>query len=192
MNTRLGNSRWVALAAAAVTMAVLLVPAAARAQDSEGPPPRIAAGAPGPGYKLAFGGRLSVGDPGWGTEPGGIAEVGGRVQVLPWLGVGLSYLHLGAGNNEGYDPFGFDALEISSAWHPIVGRWFDPFVQVGALGVLGASGGYMDRETTSRLGVEALAGFDLVRLPFAVGVHARSGFTNHAWALGGLHVELRI
>jgi hypothetical protein len=134
---------------------------------------------------------------GWGTELAGVSEVGARVQLLPWLGVGFSYLHLSASNNEGYPRFELDAFEISTAWRPVVGRWFDPFVQAGVLGVIGSGGGYPGTDTSSRFGLEGMAGLDFVvtrpavRLPFAVGVHARSGFTNRSWTVVGLHLELR-
>ena len=166
-----------------------LAPAAVFAQPAAA---RVAPAVPAPAYRLAFSGELARGNARWGTELAGISGVGGRVQVLPWLGVGLSYFRLAAPNNEGFDRFAFDALEVFSAWHPVVGRWFDPFVQVGALGVVGTNGGYMGLETSSRLGLEGMAGVDFVALPFAVGLHARSGFTNRAWAMAGLHLELRI
>jgi hypothetical protein len=172
-----------------VALALALVPAAAFGQPA---PPSVAPAAQAPAYRVAFSGGVAVGGAGWGTVLGEISDVSGRVQVLPWLGVGLSYLQFGAPNNEGYDPFEFHAFEVTSAWHPVVGRWFDPFVQIGALGVVGSEGGYMSAETTSRFGLEALAGFDVVHLPLAVGVHARSGFTNRAWTLAGLHLEVRI
>jgi hypothetical protein len=50
----------------------------------------------------------------------------------------------------------------------------------------------MGSETASRFGLEGMAGFDFVRLPFAVGVHVRSGATNRAWTLAGLHLEVRL
>jgi hypothetical protein len=151
-------------------------------------PPPVTPAAPAPAYRLAFNGSVAVGTAGWGSELAGISEVGGRVQLLAWLGIGLSYLRLGAG------PFELSAFEASAAWRPVVGKWFDPFVQAGALGVIGSGGGlmFMRSETTSRFGLEGIAGFDFVRLPFAVGVHARSGFTNRAWTLAGLHLELRL
>jgi hypothetical protein len=169
-----------------IAVGLLLAAALALAQ-----PPPGAPAAPTRGYKLAFNGGLAGGQSGWGTELSGISDVGARVHLLPWLGVGLSYVHLNAPNNEDWDPFTFDAFEMSVAWHPVVGRWFDPFVQAGALAVVASGGGYEGRETTSRFGLEGMAGFDLVRLPIAVGLHARSGFTNSAWRLLGLHLELR-
>ncbi len=154
--------------------------------------PPVTPAAPAPAYRLALNGSVAVGKAGWGTELGGISEVGGRVQLRPWLGIGLSYLRLSAGNNESYAPFQLDALEAFATWRPVVGKWFDPFVQAGALGVIDSGGGYMGSETTSRFGLEGMAGFDFVSLPFAVGVHVRSGFTNRAWTLAGLHLELRL
>jgi hypothetical protein len=65
-------------------------------------------------------------------------------------------------------------------------------VQASALAVVDSGGGYEGRETTSRFGLEGMAGFDLVRLPIACGLHTRSGFTNSAWTLVGLHIELRL
>ncbi len=154
--------------------------------------PPVTPAAPAPAYRLAFNGSVSVGQVGWGTELGGMSEVGGRVQLRPWLGIGLSYFRLSAGNNENDTPFELDAIEASATWRPVVGKWFDPFVQAGALGVIDSGGGYMGSETTSRFGLEGMAGFDFVRLPFALGVHVRSGVTNRAWTLAGLHLEVRL
>jgi hypothetical protein len=172
-----------------VTLSLVLAPLVAFAQQPSPPP---APAAPASAYRVAFTGGVAVGEAGWGTELAGISELGARVRVLPWLGVGLSYLRLSAPNNEDYDPFELGAVEVSAAWRPVVGKWFDPFVQAGALGVVGSGGGYMATETTSRFGLEGMVGLDFVRLPFAVGVHARSGFTNRGWTLAGLHLELRI
>lgn len=166
---------------------LVLAPVVALAQQ---PPSPIAP--PASAYRVAFNGSVAVGQSGWGTEPCGISEVGARGELLPWLGVGLSYLHLSAPNNEAWDAFTFDALEVSAAWRPVVDKWFDPFIQVSALRVVGSAGGYEGAETTSPSGLEGMAGFDFVRLPIAVGVHARSGFTNHAWMLAGLHLEVRL
>lgn len=125
-----------------------------------------------------------------------MSEIAARVQVLPWLGAGLSYLHLSASNNEDYAPFELNAFEISAAWRPVVNRWFDPFLQAGMVGVIGWGGGYPRFDASSRFGLEAMVGFDFVatavRFPLAVGLHARSGFTNESWTMVGLHLELRI
>jgi len=161
------------------------------------PSPPVAPAAPAAAYRLAVTGSASVGMAGWGSELAGISEVGARVQLLPWLGVGLSYLHLTDSHNENYPLFELDALEVSAAWRPVVGRWFDPFVQAGVVAVLGSRGG-PDNDTSSRFGLEGTAGFDFVvsrppaRLRFAVGLHGRSGFTNRSWTMAGLHIELRI
>lgn len=172
-----------------VAQAVALVPVAVCAQTA--PAPVIDRPAVSP-YKVAVSLSLSWGYAGWGQPPAGIGEIGGRVQVLPSLGIGASYVNLGAGNNEDYDPFIFHALELNAHWHPIVGRWFDPFLRVGGLAVVDSGGGYMNQETTSRWGLEGMAGFDAVYLRVAFGVHLRYGFTDQFWALGGLHIELRI
>jgi len=165
------------------------LPAVAGAEET----PRPATAAPRQtGYKLAIVGSLSAGTAGWGTELAGVGEIGGRVQVLPWMALGISYVSLNAPNNEGYDSFSFRALELNAGWRPIVGRWFDPFVQVGVLGVVDASGGYMNKESTSRWGLDGIAGIDFVHLPFAVGVHGQYGFTNRPWQLVGLHLEVRL
>jgi hypothetical protein len=162
------------------------------------PSPPVVPPLPAPTYRLAFNAGIAVGQAGWGTELAGISEVGARVHLMPWVGVGLSYLQFSAGNNEAYPPFEFNALEVSGAWRPVVGKWFDPFVQLGVVGVLGSTGGYMGTETTSRFGLEGMVGLDFVvsrpavRLPVAAGLHARSGFTNSYWTLMGLHLELRI
>lgn len=145
-----------------------------------------------PGYWLAFTGSVSLGEAGWGTELAGASAVGARVLVLPWLTAGLSYLGFSAPNNEGSAPFKFQALELHTGWRPVVGRWFNPFVQLGVPGVVTSNGGYMNRETTTRWGLESTAGIDLVRLPFAAGLHAQYGFTNRSWQLVGLHMEVRI
>jgi hypothetical protein len=172
-----------------VALAVALVPAPVCAQTT--PAPVIDRSAVSP-YKVAVGAGISLGYAGWGQPPAGIGEIGGRVQVFPSLGVGASYIRLSAGNNEGYDPFVFHALELNAHWHPIVGRWFDPFLRVGGLAVVDSGGGYMKQETTSRWGLEGMAGFDAVYLRAAFGVHLRYGFTDQFWALAGLHIELRI
>ena len=180
----------VALGAAAVAVAE---PVAFAQQPS----PPVAAASPAPAYRLALTGSASVGTAGWGSELAGISEVGARVQLLPSLGVGLSYLHLSASHNENYPTFELDAFAVSAAWRPVVGRWFDPFVQAGVVGVIGSGGG-PDNETSSRFGLEGMAGFDFVvsrppaRLRFAAGLHARSGFTSRSWTMAGLHIELRI
>jgi hypothetical protein len=145
-----------------------------------------------PGYRLAVSGGISAGTAGWGTELSGTGELSARVMVLPWLAAGLSYLSFNAPNNEGYNAFQIQALELHVGWRPVVGRWIDPFLRVGALGVVGSNGGYMNSQTTSRWGVESTAGVDFVWLPIAVGAHAQYGFTNQAWALVGLHLEVRI
>lgn len=179
--------RWLVLF---VAQAVALLPVAVCAQTAPAPVVERSAVFP---YRVAVGAGLSLGYAGWGQPPASMGEIGGRVQVLfPSLGVGASYVSLGAGNNEGYDSFFFDALELSAHWHPIVGRWFDPFLRVGGLAVVDSGGGYMNQETTSRWGLEGMAGFDAVYLPVAFGVHLRSGFTNQSWTLAGLHIELRI
>jgi hypothetical protein len=120
-----------------------------------------------------------------------VGEIGGRVQLLPWLGIGAAYVGLGAGSNEG-DTFSFRALELNAHWHPIVGRWFDPFLRVGGLGVIDSGGGYMNYESTSRWGLEGMAGFDFVLYRVAIGPHFRAGFTNRYWTTAGLHFEVRI
>jgi len=171
-----------------IALALVFAPAVTFAQAV---PPPVTPAAPARAYRLAFTGGLAVGKPEWASTLGGISEVAARVQALPWLGIGLSYFQLGAGNNEDYDPFTFEALEISASWRPVVGRWFDPFVQVGTLAVIDSGGGYPG-DSTSPFGLEGMAGFDFVRLPLAVGVHLRSGFTSESWTLLGLHLEVRI
>jgi hypothetical protein len=145
-----------------------------------------------PGYRLAVSYGISAGTSGWGQDISGTGELSARVMVLPWLAAGLSYLSLDAPNNEGYDAFRLEALELHVGWRPVVGRWIDPFLRVGALGVVGSDGGYENRQTTSRWGVESTAGVDFVALPIAVGAHAQYGFTNKAWVQVGLHLEVRI
>ena len=153
-------------------------PAIARAEPDA---PSIGAGGRQPGYRLALTGSVSLGAAGWGTEISGASAVGVRVLVLPWLTAGLSYLGFSSSNNEGSPPFEFQALELHTGWRPVVGRWFDPFVQLGALGVVNSAGGYMNQQTTTRWGLQSTAGIDLVHLPFAAGLHAQYGFTNRSW-----------
>jgi hypothetical protein len=59
-------------------------------------------------------------------------------------------------------------------------------------GVVNSNDGYMNEETTTLWGLESTAGIDLVRLPFAAGLHAPYGFTNRSWRFIGLHVKVRI
>jgi hypothetical protein len=164
-------------------------PATAREQEAA---PPVAAGVRQPGYRLAFTGGISLGTTDWGTEISGATELSGRVLVLPWLTAGISYLRVSSSNNEGFDPFRFQALALHAGWRPIVGRWFDPFVQLGALAVVSSGGGYMNRQTTARWGLESTAGIDFVLLPFAAGFHAQYGFTDQSWRFVGLHLEVRI
>ena len=143
-------------------------------------------------YRVALGAALALGDPGWGTELGGIAEVHGRAQVLPWLGVGLAYFNLSAPNNEGDRPFRMQALELNSSWHPLFDTWFDPFVQIGALGIVGVKSNEYERGPDPRWGVQGQLGANVVLPHFAIGAHARLGYAEHAWTLFGLQVEGRI
>ena len=177
--------------ALAVGLGLLAQPAAFAQQ----PPPPAAAAAPALPYRLALTAGAAVGMAGWGPQLAGVSDIGGRVQLLPWLGVGLSYLQLSASSNENYPVFTLDAFELSAAWRPVVNRWFDPFAQAGVVGVIRSGGGYMGTDSSSRFGLEGTAGFDFVaalRVPLAVGVHVRSGFTSESWTMAGLHLELRI
>ena len=169
--------------------AAVLVPAPACAQVAPAPVANPSVATP---YKVAVGVGPSFGYSGWGQPPTGMGEIGGRFQAWPWLGIGVAYFGLGAGNNEG-EGFSFSALELNAHWHPIVGRWFDPFLRVGGLGITSIQGGgYMNTDSTSRWGLEGMAGFDFVLYRVAIGPHFRAGFTNRYWATAGLHVELRI
>jgi len=143
-------------------------------------------------YRVALGGALAMGDPGWGTELGGIQELHGRAQVLPWLGVGLAYFNLTASNNEGRPPFTMQAFELNSSLHPPFESWFDPFLQIGALGVVGVEHNGFDRGPDPRLGWQGQLGVNLALPHFAVGVHARLGHAERSWTLYGLQVEGRI
>lgn len=143
-------------------------------------------------YRLALGGALAMGDPGWGTELGGIQELHGRAQVLPWLGVGLAYFNLTASNNEGDAPFRLQALELNSSWHPLFDTWFDPFLQIGALGIVGVQSSAYERGPEPRWGVQGQLGANVVLPHFAIGVHARLGRAEREWSLFGLQVEGRI
>ncbi len=143
-------------------------------------------------YRVALGAALAMGDPGWGTELGGIQELHARVQVLPWLGVGLAYFNLTASNNEGYPPFQLQAVELNSSWHPLFDTWFDPFLQIGALGIVGVQSNEYERGPEPRWGVQGQLGANVVLPHFAIGVHARLGQAEREWSLFGLQVEGRI
>ena len=143
-------------------------------------------------YRIALGAALAMGDPGWGTELGGIQELHGRAQVLPWLGVGLAYFNLTASNNEGYPPFKLQALELNSSWHPLCDAWFDPYLQLGALGIVGVQSNAYERGPEPRWGVQGQLGANVVLPHFAIGVHARLGQAEREWTLFGLQVEGRI
>lgn len=189
------------LAAQATLEESLLAPPAAAPGPAESPVPpdggtRLDERADQPensyAYRVAVGGALAMGDPGWGTELGGIQELHGRAQVLPWLGVGLAYFNLTASNNEGYPPFKLQALELNSSWHPMFDTWFDPFVQVGALGIVGVQSNAYERGPAPRWGVQGQLGANVVLSHFAIGVHARLGQAERGWSLFGLQVEGRI
>jgi hypothetical protein len=143
-------------------------------------------------YRVALGAASALGDPGWGTELGGIQEVHGRAQVLPWLGVGLAYFNLTASNNEGYAPFKLQALELNSSWHPLFDTWFDPFLQIGALGIVGVQNNAYEHGPEPRWGIQGQLGANVVLPHFAIGVHARLGQAERQWSLFGLQVEGRI
>jgi hypothetical protein len=143
-------------------------------------------------YRIALGAALAMGDPGWGTELGGIQELHGRAQVLPWLGVGLAYFNLTASNNEGSPPFKLQALELNSSWHPLFDTWFDPFLQLGALGIVGVQSNAYERGPEPRWGVQGQLGANVVLPHFAIGVHARLGQAEREWTLFGLQIEGRI
>jgi len=143
-------------------------------------------------YRIALGAALAMGDPGWGTELGGIQELHGRAQVLPWLGVGLAYFNLTASNNEGYPPFKLQAFELNSSWHPLCDAWFDPYLQLGALGIVGVQSNAYERGPEPRWGVQGQLGANVVLPHFAIGVHARLGQAEREWTLFGLQVEGRI
>jgi len=143
-------------------------------------------------YRVALGAALAMGDPGWGTELGGIQELHGRAQVLPWLGVGLAYFNLTASNNEGSPPFKLQALELNGSWHPLFDTWFDPFLQIGTLGIVGVQSNEYDRGPAPRFGVQGQLGANVVLSHFAIGVHARMGHAERTWTLFGLQVEGRL
>lgn len=143
-------------------------------------------------YRFAFGAALAIGDPGWGTELGGIQELHGRAQVMPWLGLGLAYFNLSASNNEGYPPFKLQALELNGSLHPLFHSWFDPFLQIGALGIVGVQSNEYERGPEPRAGVQGQLGANAVFSHLAIGVHARLGQAGRAWTLFGLQLEGRI
>lgn len=143
-------------------------------------------------YRIAVGAALALGDPGWGTELGGIQELHARAQVLPWLGVGLAYFNLTASNNEGFPPFDLQALELNSSWHPLFDTWFDPFLQVGALGIVRVQSNAYEHGPEPRWGVQGQLGANVALPHFAIGVHARLGQAERQWTLFGLQLEGRI
>jgi len=46
-------------------------------------------------------------------------------------------------------------------------------------------------EDANRLGLEGVLGLDIALPHFAVGLHARHGFTNQHWTMLGLQTEAR-
>lgn len=181
-------------------VSLLAPPAAARGSAESTAPPDGGTGRgeradPPPNsraYHVALGAALAMGDAGWGTELGGIHELHGRAQVLPWLGVGLSYFNLTASNNESSPPFKLQAFELNSSWHPLFDTWFDPFLQIGALGIVGVQSNTFERGPEPRWGVQGQLGANVVLPPFAIGMHARVGQAEREWTLFGLQIEGRI
>lgn len=155
--------------------------------DADASPPAVQ---PNPRqYKVALGASLSVGGPGWGTELGNIAQLYGRYQLYRGLGVGASYFWLTAPNNEGnsWPQFNAQALEAFAEYHPFETSWVDPFARLGVLGFTHVEG----IEEADRAGLQGVAGVNFVLPHFAIGLHARHGFTNQHWTMFGLHTEAR-
>jgi hypothetical protein len=162
------------------------IPATAAAE------PTAAAGAEKPDYHVAVGAGAGVGDPGWGTELGLLAEVNARVQPLRWLGAGASFFNMIAGNNEA-SALKIRAIELNAEAHPWQMKWLDPFVRVGAMRVVQTEGGYGgEADQMSRWGAQGMVGVSALLGPFAVGLNARHGFTNKSWTMLGLHLEARL
>jgi hypothetical protein len=172
----------------AMMVALAMFPASAAASP--------AAPAPDPDwyhYRLAAGAGFGMGDAGWGTELGTLTEALVRLQPERWWGVGLSFFQINAPNNESYSPLTVKALELSASLHPLPNTWFDPFVRIGGLRVLGASAGYPgEAATVGRWGLDAVAGLSVTPGPFALGLDLRHGFTSRGWTMLGVHVELRL
>jgi hypothetical protein len=144
-------------------------------------------------YRGAVGASVFIGGANWASHMATMSEVNARVQVLPWLGAGLSYFKLSVYSNESYAPLFVRALEVFGSAHPLLSRWVDPYVRVGAVRVVGADGG-SDNEslTVGHWGMESMAGLNVSPGPVAFGVDIRHGFANRDWTLLGLHFEVRI
>jgi len=140
-------------------------------------------------YKVALGASGSLGDAGWGTELGNILQLYGRYQLYRGLGVGASYFWLAAPNNEGnsWPQTNLQALEGFAEYHPFETSWLDPFARLGVLGLTHVEGS----APVDRFGLEGVLGLDFVLPHVALGLHARSGFTNRHWTMVGLHTEMR-
>ena len=144
-------------------------------------------------YRVAVAAGVALGPPGWGNQLGTLAEIGARAQLLPWLGAGVSYFQLEAGNNEGYPALAIRALELHAAAHPFRTQWLDPFFRIGAVRIVGVSDGYPGEiASVSRWGLEGVAGLSVTASYFALGLDLRHGFTNRSWTMLGLHLELRL
>ncbi|MEI9954054.1 MAG: hypothetical protein WDO74_35025 [Pseudomonadota bacterium] len=81
---------------------------------------------------------------------------------------------------------------MNSSWHPLFDSWFDPFLQIGALGVVGVQSGGYERGPEPRWGVQGQLGANFVLPHFAIGEHARLGHAEREWALLGVQVEGRL
>ncbi len=144
-------------------------------------------------YRLAVGAEAFIGGVDRGSQGGTLTEVNARIQLLRWLGVGLSYFKLSAYNNNDDWPLAVRALELFGSAHPLRTRWLDPYVRVGALNVVSVSGGGPGESlTVASWGIEGIVGLSVTPGPIAFGVDIRSGSAGRAWTMLGLHLEVRI
>jgi hypothetical protein len=140
-------------------------------------------------YLLAFGGAVSTGPAGLTGGFGTIAEGYVRANVLPQLGLGVSYFNLSVSNTDNYSPIGAQALEVNASWHPLKYS-FDPFLQLGELRLFKVNGNVY--APPSPWNTEGQLGVNYVGPHFAIGLQVRSGFGHFGWLMGGFQLEGRI
>ena len=118
-------------------------------------------------------------------------EIYGRYQLKQWLGVGMSFRRLASIDQYmGTVPFRFNDIGAHVMLQPGRGRRIDPFLRPGLWVVADATGA---RPTDGRLGVEAVAGLNVVLPHFALGGHFQlTGGDGNVWFMLGLQAEARI
>ncbi len=143
-------------------------------------------------YLLAVGGAVLTGGVGKGAALGLMEEGHVRVSVLPWLGIGISYLDMSAPNNDNRPPFGAQALALNASWHPLKYSSFDPFLQLGGVRLFNVSGDALYFGSPSPWSAEAQLGVNYVVPHFALGLQLRRAVGDYDWTMLGLQFEGRI